>query len=425
MDSQHSTPTEETPTSDSFESDSVERTVPQNLQHLMDQPPDVKLQLLQHHAEMARLLAEDILEGEVEDLAGERYDRKSAGNSLRRWGSNSGSIRIDGERVPIEVPRVRDVEAGEERPLQSYQAMKESTVGKELTDAILLGLSQGDYERVASQFIDGFGLSQSSVSRRFQERAQKALEEFEERSLEEENFLALWIDGKRVAGQQMIVCLGVTEKGYKKVLGFTQATTERSGPIVQLLRDLLERGLTFEEGILCVIDGSKGLRKAIREVFGQRAEVQRCQWHKRENVVSYLPKTDQKKWRNRLQRAYQEPTYEAAKKRLTELHAELQQINRTAANSLQEGLEETLTLHRLGLFEELGRSLKTTNCIENLMGEVQGHIDNVKRWHHSPQRHQWMALALMESESSFRRLCGYRNLPDLADALKEAIPDRE
>jgi len=417
MDSQHSADSKETPTS--------KRPVPESLQHLMDQPPDVKLALLQHHAEMARLLAEDILEEEVEDLAGERYERKSSGNSLRRWGTNAGSIRIDGERVPIEVPRVRDVEAGEERPLQSYQAMKESAVSKELTDAILLGLSQGDYERVAGQFVDGFGLSQSSVSRRFQERAQKTLEEFEERSLEEENFLALWVDGKRVAGEQMIVCLGVTEKGYKKVLGFTQASAERSEPVTELLRDLLERGLTFEEGILCVIDGSKGLRRAIREVFGQRAEVQRCQWHKRENVVSYLPKADQKKWRKKLQRAYQEPTYGAAKERLTDLHAELQQINRTAANSLQEGLEETLTLHRLGLFEELGRSLKTTNCIENLMGEVQGHIDNVKRWHHSPQRHQWMALALMESESSFRRLSGYRNLPDLADALKEAIPDRE
>jgi len=417
MDSQHSADSKETPTS--------ERSVPESLQHLMDQPPDVKLALLQHHAEMARLLAEDVLEGEVEDLTGERYERKSSGNSLRRWGTNPGSIRIDGERVPIEVPRVRDVEAGEERPLQSYQAMKESAVSKELTDAILLGLSQGDYDRVAGQFVDGFGLSQSSVSRRFQERAQKTLEEFEERSLEEENFLALWIDGKRVAGEQIIVCLGVTEKGYKKVLGFTQASAERSEPVTELLRDLLERGLTFEEGILCVIDGSKGLRRAIREVFGQRAEVQRCQWHKRENVVSYLPKADQKKWRKKLQRAYQEPTYGAAKERLTDLHAELQQINRTAANSLQEGLEETLTLHRLGLFEELGRSLKTTNCIENLMGEVQGHIDNVKRWHHSPQRHQWMALALMESESSFRRLSGYRNLPDLANALKEAIPDRE
>jgi hypothetical protein len=141
--------------------------------------------------------------------------------------------------------------------------MKSAEVGPELTKAILLGLSQGDYGRVVGQFVDGFGLSQSSMSRRFQERAQQALEEFESRSLEEENFLALWIDGKHVAGEQMIVCMGVTEEDYKKVLGFTQATTEHHEPIRQLLRDLLERGLNFEEGILCVIDGSRGLRKAI------------------------------------------------------------------------------------------------------------------------------------------------------------------
>ncbi len=289
----------------------------------------------------------------------------------------------------------------------------------------LLGLSQRDYGRVASQFVDGFGLSQSSVSRQFQERAQKTLEEFENRSLKEENFLALWIDGKRVAGEQMIICMGVTEAGYKKVLGFTQATTERSEPVVELLRDLLKRGLRFEEGTLCVIDGSKGLRKAIDEVFGDRAEVQRCQWHKRKNVVSYLPEDDQKPWRSRLQRAYEEPGYEAAKERLTDLHAELQQINRQAARSLQEGLEETLTLHRLGLFDELGKSLKTTNCIESLMGDIEGYIGDVKRWYHSPQRHWWMAPALLEAEDGFRRLSGYDDLPRLKAALKEAIPNDE
>ena len=374
---------------------------------------------------MARLLAEQILDEEVEGLAGDRYSRKGHGNPFRRWGSNPGSIRIDGEKVPIDVPRVRDTDAEEERSLESYQAMKSADPGPGLMKAILLGLSQGDYQQVAGQFVDGFGLSQSSVSRRFQERAQKALEEFENRSLEEENFLALWIDGKRVAGEQMIVCMGVTESGYKKVLGFTQATSERSEPVIELLRDLLGRGLTFEEGILCVIDGSKGLRKAIDEVFGERAEVQRCQWHKRKNVVSYLPKADQKTWRSRLQRAYQETTYEAAKDRLTDLHAELQQINRRAARSLQEGLEDTLTLHRLGLFDELGKSLKTTNCIESLMGDVEEYTRDVKRWHHSPQRHQWMAVAVMEAEEGFRRLDGYEDLPRLRAALKETIPDEE
>lgn len=413
MDSQHSGDTKETP-------------IPSSLQHLLDQPIDVKLQLLQHHAEIARLLAGEIMDEEVESVAGERQSEDHpCGRHLCRWGHNPGSIRIDGERVPIDVPRVRDLEAGEERPLESYQAMKNANAPDDLAEKILLGLAQGDYERVASQFVGGFGLSQSSVSRRFQERAQKALEEFESRSLEEENFLALWIDGKHVAGEQMLVCMGVTEAGYKKVLGFTQATTENSRPIKEMLRNLIDRGLDFRNGILCVIDGSKGLRKAIDEVFGSRAEVQRCQWHKRENVVSYLPKSDQSKWRKKLQRAYREPTYEAAKERLLELHADLQQINRKAARSLQEGLEETLTLHRLGLFEELGRNLKTTNGIENLMGQVQRRIGKVKRWHHSPQRHQWMALALLESESRMRRISGYEDLPELKSALKETTSDED
>ena len=231
----------------------------------MEQPLDVKLQLIQHHAMMARLLASELLEEEVECLAGERYSRdKPHGGRFCRWGSNPGSIRIAGERVPLNVPRVRDTEASAERPLQSYQAMKRAHVPEELTDAILLGLAQGDYERVAGQFIDGFGLSQSSVSRRFTERAQEALEAFEQRSLAEETYVALWVDGKHVAGQQMIICMGVTVEGYKRVLGFTEATTEHSAPIKELFRDLLERGLRFAGGVLCVIDGSKGLRKAHR-----------------------------------------------------------------------------------------------------------------------------------------------------------------
>jgi transposase-like protein len=148
-------------------------------------------------------------------------------------------------------------------------------------------------------------------------------------------------------------------------------------------------------------------------------------------VVSYLPKADhQKTWRSKLRRAYQEPSYEAAKARLMELKAELEQINRKAARSLQEGLEETLTLHRLGLFEELGRSLKTTNCIENLNGQIERRLGHVKRSRHSPQRHRWIEirqdpLALLEAETRMRRLTGYRHLPKLKRALQGAIPDRE
>ena len=194
MDSQRSTDAEETPTAETDRSET--------LRDILDGSIDTKLRLIQHHAKMARLLAEEVLDEEVESLAGERYSRKEDGNPFRRWGSNAGSIRIDGEKVPIDVPRVRDTDTEEERSLEGYQAMKSAEVGPEMVKAILLGLSQGNYQQVASQFVDGFGLSQSSVSRQFQERAQKALEEFENRSLEEENALALWIDGKRLAGEQ-------------------------------------------------------------------------------------------------------------------------------------------------------------------------------------------------------------------------------
>ena len=154
MTTQPSTDAEETPTG-------------RTLRDVLDGPVDSKLRLIQHHAKMARLLAEEVLEEEVTDLVGKRYSRKEEGNPFRRWGSNSGSIRIDGEKVPIDVPRVRDTDAKEERSLESYQAMKSAEVGPEMVKAILLGLSQGDYQEVASQFVDGFGLSQSSVSRRF------------------------------------------------------------------------------------------------------------------------------------------------------------------------------------------------------------------------------------------------------------------
>jgi transposase-like protein len=212
--------------------------------------------------------------------------------------------------------------------------MRQTDAGEQLTKSILLGLAQGDYERVASQFVDGFGLSQSSVSRRFQKRAEQALQEFEDRSPKTENFLALWIDGKHVAGEQMIACMGVTKAGYKKVLGFTQVTTENARPIIEMLRDLVERGLTFSDGILCVIDGAKGLRKAVDEVFGACAPVQRCQWLGARKCGQLSAEGRPICLAKKLQRSYREATYEAAKGRLLGLHAELEPINRTAVASL-------------------------------------------------------------------------------------------
>lgn len=393
------------------------------LRQVLNSGLDVKLHLLMHYAELARLLAREILDEEVGGLCGERYSRdKPLDGRYRRWGSNPGSIRIDQERVPIQVPRVRDVEAGCERPLETYQQMKHPVeIDQRLEEAILLGLSQRDYGRVASAFVDGFGLSQSSVSRAFQERSRRALEAFEQRSLVEEDVVALWIDGKYLAGRQVVICLGLTLDGRKLPLGFVETTTENSESIKGLLKDLIGRGLDFRQGLLCVIDGAKGVFKAVREVFGEYAQVQRCQWHKRENVVSYLPEKEQASYRRRLQRAYQKVDYAEAKAALMEIHAELERVNRSAARSLIEGLEETLTLHRLGLFEELGKSLKTTNCIENLNSQLGKYLGRVKRWMDSDQRQRWVAMGLLEVEQKMRRIDHAEHLPLLRTVLIQGI----
>jgi len=391
-----------------------------SMEELKEKTFEVKLALLQHHLQLARIFVQELLEEEVEEKAGQRHSHDD--RRFSRWGSNPGSVRIGEEKVPVKVPRMIDTETEKTCSPERYQQMKElPEMSDKMQEAILLGLSQNDYERVASKFVDGFGLSQSAVSERFIERSAKALEEFETRSLEEVDLVAMIIDAKHVAGKQMVVALGVTAGGRKIPLGFVEASTEHHEPVKSLLRDLLDRGLSYDQGILFVTDGASGLHKAIREIFSGYALIQRCQWHKRENIVGYLPKADRKKWRRKLRRAYREPTYKEAKSALKDLHAELQQVNRSAARSLQEGLEQTLTLHRLGVFEEVGRSLKTTNAIENLNSLVGEYIGNVKRWHHSKQRARWFALGLLEAEQRMNRIAGYEDLPRLRDALQNEL----
>ena len=391
-----------------------------SLEELEEKPWEVKLALLQHHLELARIFVGELLEEEVEEKAGERYSHDDS--RFNRWGKNPGSVRIGEEKVPITVPRMVDTETEKTCSPERYHQMKElpPMTGK-MQEAILLGLSQGDYERVASSFAGGFGLSQSAVSERFIEQSAKALEEFETRSLEDLDLVALIMDAKHVAGKQMMVALGVTAGGRKIPLSFEEASTEHHEPVKSLLRELIDRGLSHDQGLLFVTDGARGLHKAIREIFSGYVLIQRCQWHKRENIVGYLPKSDRKKWRRKLRRAYRKPTYEEAKTALTDLHAELQGINRSAARSLQEGLEQTLTLHRLGVSEEVGRSLKTTNAIENLNSLVEDYIGNVKRWHHSKQRARWFALGLLEAEQRMNRIAGYEDLSKLRDTLQREL----
>lgn len=396
---------------------------PLTMDALLNGPPDVKLTMLQRSTEVIRVLAASILEEEVRSLAGERYARqKPHGGRYVRWGSNPGSIRLGAERVPVEVPRVRNQEQGAERPLDAYQQMHDGAdPSPEMAEAILLGLAQRDYERVARTTADSFGLSQSTVSRRFTDEAAQALQELESRDLSDGTYVALWLDGKQLRGRQVVICLGATKTGQKRVLGFVEASTENAAAVKGLLRRLIDNGLDFSGGLLVVTDGSKGLRAAAESTFGRYAVLQRCHWHKRENVLGYLPKGLQPEWRERLRTAMNELSLARAEEALTACVGDLRPISRHAAQSLEEGLGEVLTIHRLGLKGTLRRHLRTTNMIESLNAQVEDRLGKIKRYVSSEQRCQWVALALLEAETRMRRLDGYRHLPLLQQALHRHI----
>lgn len=382
---------------------------------------DTRVELIRSLIPIALMHVYEVLDAEVQALAGERYSRRQDGQEkLYRHGSNNGSVRMNGQKVPISVPRLRRTDG--EVSLSSYAALNGTgEVNEYLLKRVLYGISCRNYEGAAETIPGAIGLSASTVSRNFIKASAAKLKELQERDLRGEDIVALFLDGKTFAENTMVVALGITITGEKRFLGFVETGTENQKVITPFLRSLVDRGLDISRGLLTIIDGAKGLRAAVKAVFGSLAAVQRCQWHKRENVVSYLPKGDQDFWRKRLQRAYERPTYEEAKAALSKLHEELEELNQSAAASLAEGFEETLTLHRLGLYGVLGCSLKTTNCLESVNSLVEERCLKVDCWKNSKQRQRWLAAALADIEPRLRRIKGYRHLNKLREALKREL----
>ena len=290
-----------------------------------------------------------------------------------------------------------------------------------LLKRVLYGISCRNYETAAAAVPGAIGLSSSTVSRAFTQASAKQLQALQDRDLSALDLVAVFLDGKAFADMMMVVAVGITLTGEKHVLGFVETGTENAAVLTQFLQALGDRGLNSAQGVLVIIDGGKGLRAAVRQAFGSSALVQRCQWHKRENVVKHLPKGEQGPWRTRLQRAYQRPTYAEARAALQRLQRDLETRNQSAAQSLAEGLEETLTLHRLGVFALLGTSFKTTNCLESINALVEERCAKVDRWTNSNQRQRWLATALLDIEPRLRKVKGYRHLPRLREALRRDL----
>lgn len=382
----------------------------------------VSLAMIQALIPLGLQAVNEALQQEVTQLAGRRYARDDGAPYVVRWGKQAGSVFLADQKVPVLVPRVRDRAQGCEVPLTTYaQLQTPRALDQGLFRRVLGGLSCREYGPAAEAIPEAFGLAKSSVSRRFQRASTRVLEQLQERRLDDAEWLVLVLDGKSFAADQVVIALGVTSTGEKRILGLVQTASENKHVCAAFLRGLIARGFAPTGRILVVVDGAKGFRAAVTEVFGARAELQRCQWHKRENVVRYLAKSEQPIWRRKLQAAYAQPSYASAKAALGRLARELRLRNASAAASLLEGLEETLTLHRLGVFATLGVSFKTTNLLESVMARVQARTARVDHWRTSDQKLRWSAASLLALEAQFRRVKGYQKLPLLKKALNRKI----
>lgn len=378
---------------------------------------DSRWELIQMLIPLGLKAVEEELQREVEQLVGCR-EQRSAEN--RRWGRNPGSVYLGDQKVRIEVPRVRNVAVRQEVPLESYQSFRKTRVlDHQVLKRLISGISTRRYEQAALCVPETFGIKKSSVSRHFIRTTARKLETFLNRDLSRQDIVAIFMDGKRLAETDMIVALGITIEGEKILLGFVEASTENQRVAQEFIQRLLDRGLRTEQEILFIIDGAKGLYKGIKASLAEKALIQRCQWHQRENVVSYLSKELARRFRQKLQTAYQQSSYEKAKEALERIAKELRLINGSAVESLREGLEETLTWHRLGLFEELGISFKTTNCLENVNRQLERLTHRVSYWKNSDQRQRWTATALLEVEPRLRKVKGFRHLKALRKAMNQ------
>lgn len=364
-----------------------------------------------------------LMQEEVRKLVGERCQPQSD-RTASRWGTERGYCVVMGQKVPIQRPRVRTIEDKEVR-LGSYEMFHR---GEPLTETVweklMLGLSTRKYGQAVREFSEAYGLEKSAVSEHFIEASREKLQEMMERRLDKMQLCALLIDATPFAGQQMVVALGIGEDGRKTILGIRQGATENATVVGELLSDLLERGLDFTQPRLYVLDGGKALAAAVKKHAGEKAAIQRCQVHKRRNVLDHLTDEQKPGVAKKLNAAYALEDYAAAKQALNTLHRELMDLNPSAARSLGEGMEETLTVHRLHLPMQLRKTLASTNVIESAFSTVEDVCRNVKRWHGGDQRERWVGSGLLVAQMQFRRVQGYKQLPMLIRELEALTPNK-
>jgi len=363
----------------------------------------------------------ELMEEEVVDVVGAKGKHDPERVAVRH-GHESGEVTLGGRRVAVQRPRVRSADGRAEVPLQTYAYFADrDPLTRSVLERMLAGVSTRRYRRTqepVGQEVEqqARSTSKSSVSRAFIERTRGALTELMSRRLDDVRLAVMMIDGIDLGERTNVVALGITTEGVKIPLGLWEGSTENATVATALLSDLVERGLDPEQGILFVVDGAKALRKAIRSVFGD-APVQRCLRHKERNVLDHLPERERPAVKQRLRRAWAADDHGRALDQLKTLARELDRAYPGAAGSLREGMEETLTLTRLGVGGNLKRTLESTNPCESMIEIVRRTQRNVKRWSSGEMALRWTAAGMLEAERQFRKIIGYRDLATLVVAI--------
>jgi putative transposase len=368
----------------------------------------------------------ELLEEEVDHVVGPSGEHDPDRAAVRH-GHETGEVTLGGRRVAVERPRVRSVDGSEEVGLETYRHFADrDQLTRVVCEQMLAGVSTRRFERtrepVGSEVeAKARSTSKSAVSREFVARTRENLEALMSRRLDDIRLAVMMIDGIELKGRTNVVALGITTDGVKVPLGLWEGSTENATVATALLSDLVDRGLDPEQGILFVIDGAKALRKAIRTVFGDRAPMQRCVRHKERNVLDHLAERDRPAIKRRLRRAWAQNDHDRALADLRLLVSELERSHPGAAGSLREGLEETLTLTRLGIRGKLKQTLESTNACESMIECVRRSARNVKRWQSGDMALRWTAAGMLEAERQFRRIIGYRDLAKLSIAIERDL----
>jgi transposase-like protein len=371
--------------------------------------------------EVGLKVAQCLLEDEVTQRCGQRHERLPD-RAATRFGHQRGFITIGGQKVPVPKPRVRYTDDRGEAELQRYALLQSpEAMPQAALEHLVNGVSTRRYEKVVHLAREGFGVKKSSVSRGFVRASAAEVQRLAERRFDDERFAVIFIDAQPYAGEIMVVALGITTSGEKRLLGLRQGATENATVVTSLLEELRERGVRTDVPTLFVLDGAKALLAAVVRVWGKFAVVQRCQIHKRRNVEAHLPDKHHDELRERLNAAYHETNATQARTLLVATVKWLRRISPAAAASLEEGLEQTLTVVRLGVPELLRKTLSTTNPIESAFSVAESVTRRVKRWRDGDMRQRWCVAGLLDAESRFHRIKGYKHLPQLLAALERML----